>query len=733
MDYLGSGAAPLGCRVLVPWQGGVRVGLVVAEAQTVRGHLLKEAIATLDQQPWVSPAACRALIRQADRSATPVGLLLSDLVGSGLAPELDHQVRRVPSSDLRAFGEAAERVTEVWTAASSHPQELLDQLRRQGLLLERASALPPSAWVYAACGCLQGGSAKQRQAAEVLSTAGPFATLQEWSEAAQVGTSVLQRLLAQGVARRIRRPKRLAQEAVPSSGVAPRGGPWEDPSVQRLHGGKARERLGAVAKVLQGALERGQSALVLCPDHASLQRHLAAFGFLGPLHFSGRLDAELREQLWAACREGGPRLAVGSYAALCLPLPELSLIAVEDEGNDSYALKVGSQPFLPDLAATLAEELGARLLLFGDIPASESLLRPGITLPPPRSRLHVVALGQEAATYPVGPLSLPAHRLPRDSWPLSSALLNGLHQVVERQRQAVVLAPRRGYSALIRCSRCGHSPSCPHCQVPLRLHAEQHLLSCAQCGHRQEAPSLCPECGASQWAPHGPGTEWIRQALARQFPDVPIWQRDADHREPLTELASGHSGLLVATQSVLQSEAPPDLALIAISLADSWLGWPDFRASERFHRLLRQAACWHPERAPLLVVQTYSPEHPALRSLAEGEDVAAYLLAEHPSRKALGYPPFGALALIEVSGRSQELALARAQQAAAALLEAGALPAQIRGPSAGIPPRRAGLYRELLLLRAKNPEELAKLLPKLRQLSGPLPRVAINPRRFLAD
>ncbi|MCD0160389.1 primosomal protein N', partial [Deinococcus sp. 6YEL10] len=329
----------------------------------------------------------------------------------------------------------------------------------------------------------------------------------------------------------------------------------------------------------------------------------------------------------------------------------------------------------------------------------------------------------------IGPLS-GAHLAPADmGYPISHDLARVLRQVQERGRQAALLAPRRGYSALLRCPTCEHTPQCRHCDVPLRFHQDTRQLTCHQCGYHQPVPDRCDECGDRMWKARGPGTEWITQEVRKLLPGFPVYRLDRDHQDDLSPLMRGESGVIVGTQLLLSHEAPPDLALIGVTLADTWLNVSDFRASERYHRLLRQLAEWHPTRAPMTVVQTFQADHPALKVMVEGRDTLAYPAAEERARAALNYPPHARLAQIEISARDQHKAQAAAQDLADALHGAGATTHEVLGPAPSPVARLRGVYPYHLFLRARNDTRLGELLRVLDTRTWKARvRVDVNPR-----
>ncbi|NJK46498.1 MAG: hypothetical protein HC933_21635 [Pleurocapsa sp. SU_196_0] len=412
------------------------------------------------------------------------------------------------------------------------------------------------------------------------------------------------------------------------------------------------------------------------------------------------------------------------------PVRDLELIVVEDELSDAWKLQSGSRAFIPEVAKLRAASSGARLLFVGSVPASESLALPGVVLPPPRSRLHVVDLSDQPTAPETGPLS--NFSPSRDSFPISTAFKRVLRQTAERARQAVVIAPRRGYSAVIRCKDCGWLPFCPNCDLPLKYHLESRSLECHQCGHHERPPNRCPTCEGTVLAPRGPGTQWIQRELEKLLPGTPVYRFDRDRRDDLERMYRGEPGVIVGTTAVLSLEPPPDLALVALSFADTMHTGADFRAGERYHFVLRQLLEWHPTRAPLLLVQTFQGSHPVLKSIRELEDVGLFPATELASREAFHYPPFTKLAQVQVAARRQQDAEVASSKLGALVRDRGAVGFGVAGPGSRAHRAVEGLIR---VSTARAGGELRAIVaspracPKFSR-GGVRVRVEMNPRQL---
>ena len=132
-------------------------------------------------------------------------------------------------------------------------------------------------------------------------------------------------------------------------------------------------------------------------------------------------------------------------------------------------------------------------------------------------------------------------------------------------------------------------------------------------------------------------------------------------------MRTGEIDILVGTQMVTKGHDLPAVTLVGVVNADAALCMPDFRASERAFQLLVQVAgrAGRREKAGKVLVQTRSPEHPAIQ-FAASTTCTASSTQELRDRNEVDYPPFCRLALVRVDAVDEEVARAAAARLASA-------------------------------------------------------------------
>jgi primosomal protein N' (replication factor Y) len=154
------------------------------------------------------------------------------------------------------------------------------------------------------------------------------------------------------------------------------------------------------------------------------------------------------------------------------------------------------------------------------------------------------------------------------------------------------------------------------------------------------------------------------------------------------------------------------VGLAAVLAADSYLGFPDFRAVERTYNLLTQLAgrAGRGERRGRVVIQTYHPDHYAVQAALRHLD-QQFADEEMRFRRLFHYPPYSRLILLLIRNANKSQGWQRAQQLGSRLeAHPDASDIRILGPVAAPLERLKGQWRFQILLRGPSGTRLRRLV-----------------------
>jgi primosomal protein N' (replication factor Y) len=482
-------------------------------------------------------------------------------------------------------------------------------------------------------------------------------------------------------------------------------------------------------RCLEAVLKRGRSGLVLVPEIGLTPAASGAverrFGSQAAILHSALSDGE-RWREWKRIREGQAKIVVGPRSALFAPFEELGLIVVDEEHDAAYKQQESPRYHARDLSLVSAQHLGIPVILCTATPSVESsaLVERGLA--------HHLRLTRRVAGGDLPEVELVDLR-GEEPEPgeqgrtlFSRRLRELLADTVERGEQVILLMQRRGWAPIFLCRDCGHRIQCPACSVSLVVHRRSGDLRCHYCDHRTVAPKTCPSCNGDLLDAVGAGTEKVAYHLGRLFPGVTsaILDRDTVRRRSglqntLGAFAAGTVQVLIGTQMVAKGHHFPNVTLTGVISADAMLGLPDFRAGERTFQLLTQVAgrSGRGDRPGRVVIQTYYPDHPAVR-LACRHDVTNFLEEELVFRRSFDYPPVTRLALVRFESSNEKLCREAAEAAAQAVSPVPER-TRIRGPAPAPLERIRNQWRWQVLISAANRDLLRELLEKIEGLKVP--------------
>jgi primosomal protein N' (replication factor Y) (superfamily II helicase) len=418
--------------------------------------------------------------------------------------------------------------------------------------------------------------------------------------------------------------------------------------------GKTEVYFEAVADVIRS----GRQSLILMPEIALtaqfLDRFAARFG-VRPAEWHSELSPRKRARTWKAVADGEVSVVVGARSALFLPYADLGLIVVDEEHDPAYKQEDGVHYHARDMVVVRGHIARIPVMLSSATPSLETEVNAR------RGRYARLALPER-----FGGQRLPSveaidlrHDRPPPGRFISPPLAGAVQTAIERGEQALLFLNRRGYAPLTLCRACGFRFSCPNCDAWLVDHRFRKQLVCHHCGFAMPHPPACPKCQAqNSFVAIGPGVERLEEEARELFPQARVLVLSSDlvvsverMREEFADVAAGRFDIVIGTQLVAKGHHFPMLNLVGVIDADLGLSNGDPRAAERTFQLLHQVVGRAGRDAGVGhgFLQTHQPEHPVMRALI-AQDREAFYSAEIVARKQAGYPPFGRLASIVVSG-----------------------------------------------------------------------------------
>ncbi|MBN2168241.1 MAG: primosomal protein N', partial [Actinobacteria bacterium] len=348
-------------------------------------------------------------------------------------------------------------------------------------------------------------------------------------------------------------------------------------------------------RCIEHALDSGRNALALVPEISltpqTLERFESRFpGQVGVLH--SKLGTGERYDQWRGVRDGRVRVLVGARSALFAPVPNLGIIAIDEEHEPSYKSDTAPRYHARDVAVALARMSGAVVILGSATPSFESTKRAQAGI-----YRHVV-LPERVDSRPLPSIEIVdmkeiggAGTLPL----LSPLMLDALSRTIEKGNQAILFLNRRGFSNYLQCRACGHIIECDICAVSLSYHLKGNMLLCHHCGRKWDPPGRCPVCDRGPIKRYGAGTQKVEDELKENLHGVTYVRMDSDttstkdaHRRLLDVFKSGKAQVLIGTQMIAKGLDIPGVTLVGVINADTALALPDFRAGERTYQLLTQ-------------------------------------------------------------------------------------------------------------------------------------------------
>ena len=433
-----------------------------------------------------------------------------------------------------------------------------------------------------------------------------------------------------------------------------------------LHGVTGSGKSEVFIRAVRRCLQRGRGAIVLVPEIVLTPQMVtwfrARFGDVAAVLHS-RLSAGERFDEWRRIRLGCARVVIGARSAVFAPVERLGLIVVDEEHEKSYQSEHFPQYDAREIAISRCKREGAALVLASATPSILTFARME------RGDYTLLEMPHRVHNRPLPEVTLADMRKELrlgNKGIFSQALMQRMDDCIRAGRQMMLFINRRGYAQFVNCRACGEAIRCSQCDVTMTYHETDHRLHCHWCGASIPMPDKCPSCGSLYIRACGIGTQRVEMEVKKRYPSVGVIRMDVDttatkdaHAQLLSRFRAREAQVLIGTQMIAKGLDFPEVTLVGAVLADTSLNMPDYRAPERTFQLLTQVA-GRAGRADLpgqVVIQTYMPEHYAIRAAA-AQDYRAFYRMEFDRRKRDLYPPFTMMARLLCTAENAEIAQA---------------------------------------------------------------------------
>lgn len=495
-----------------------------------------------------------------------------------------------------------------------------------------------------------------------------------------------------------------------------------------LHGITGSGKTQVYIETIRQTLERGKTAIVLIPEISLTPQTVRRF----QTHFSenvvwmhSRMSDGERHDAWRAVRAGKYSIVIGPRSALFAPVKDIGLIIVDEEHESSYKQFDSSPRYHARDAAIMRAALHKAVVVLGSAtPSIESYANAQ------QGRYTLLTLSERADNAVLPPVvvvnmtderrklyaeaKLKAKELGKKAFEdlsrsISPLLESKIRERLEKKEGTILLQNRRGFAPFIECRSCGHVEQCDQCNVTMTYHATKKHMRCHYCGSVKAPPTACSQCGGFEFAMNGFGTQRVEQELIALFPTAVISRMDMDstsrkgsHEAILKNFGEGGADILLGTQMVAKGLDFPRVTLVGVISADTQMMLPDFRSAERTFQLLTQVAgrAGRSTLAGEVVIQTSQPGHYAMKYVQE-HDFIGFFTEEVEFRRALTYPPFSRIIVLEFKGKGEASVERLAAEAGRKLLKLLSRDS-VLGPSPAVLSKIKNEYRWQIIIKASK-------------------------------
>ncbi len=487
-----------------------------------------------------------------------------------------------------------------------------------------------------------------------------------------------------------------------------------------LYGVTGSGKTEVYLQIIERYLKAGKQALVLIPEinltPQTVKRFYERFSVpVVTMHSS--MNAKERFESYNSIGRKEAAILIGTRSAIFAPIPNLGIIIIDEEHDNSYRQEDGFRYHARDLAVMLAYNRGIPIVMGTATPSLETLYNVNIGKYKLLSLKHRTA-GAEMAT--IEPVNLCKDNVQHG---ISFSLLMAIKNEVSQGNQVIIMLNRRGYAPQLICNDCGYVFRCQNCDVNLCYHRSSNHLICHHCETKYPIPNICPECHSTNLAPTGNGTEQIYEYLLKMFPNEKIIRVDRDTTSRkgeleniLQDISNCEYKIIVGTQMLAKGHDFPNVTLVGIVDVDSYLYSNDYRAYEKLAQLVIQVSgrAGRGAKKGRVILQTHKPEHPLLKELID-KGYSDFADNELERRKSCQLHPYTNEAVIRADSLSLESVTVLMQDIYAFLktLAPKYLGVTFSTPVSSFIERKENKYHLNIILESNSRNEISRFIDEI--------------------
>ena len=486
-----------------------------------------------------------------------------------------------------------------------------------------------------------------------------------------------------------------------------------------LHGVTGSGKTEVYLNITERLLKTGKQVLVLVPEIGLTPQMISRFkerieGQVVAVH--SQLNDTQKQDAYLLAKNGDAKVILGTRSAIFTPIPNLGLVIVDEEHDNSFKQQSNFRYSARDLSFMRAKFANVPLILGTATPSLETLKN---VIEKKLTRLTLTSRPGEAIMPSIDLIDMRS----QPSEPLSKPLIARIKHYLSESRQVMLFINRRGYAPIYYCTECGWQSECTSCDSRLVYHRSINRLKCHHCGLEKSPESSCPSCSSKELKILGYGTERLEENLESFFPSTEVIRIDRDTTRKkkafathLKKINSGEPCIIIGTQMLAKGHDFSNLAFVGILDVDVGLMSTDFRATEHLAQLLVQVSgrCGRGKYKGEVNIQTRYPNHPIFNFVKDSRytEYAKTLLLE---RKDTKLPPFAHQALICANAKNKNLAENFLTEVAKLINSIEIESVEIWGPVPGVIERKSDYYYFNLYLQSEDRGQLRRLIQTFYQ------------------